>query len=424
MKLKGGDGVIKRNPGASVYNRMPVALIDMDCFYAQVEEANNPDLRGKPIGVKQKTLLVTCNYEARKRGVLKTMKVEEATQVCPDLIIIDGSNLDAYREASQAIMTLLQESFPNVQKNGLDEFYVEVTAMPDGMTDAYGHCYGEIDESLRYASYVIHHVRRDIYEKLGYSCSAGIAHSKLFAKLSASLHKPNDQSVMSNEFGQQEFIGTCRVRDIPGFGAASREQFQGLVDVNNCTVDEFMDAVPREQFLKLMPKGAVLYDAFEGIDESKVSSSGESTQLSVEDSCMYGALSYTVAKLCKHLLQMLYEQERLNGKFKRYPKTMRVTFGLRATWKRQSKSQAWPLSQSDSLNSQKMGRVVMKTITEYIKECSDILIVNIAATNFQEVGNVDEFFPKTPEPEFMCDICQKSFPVYAKKSHALFHKGA
>nr|KAJ3419344.1 hypothetical protein HK105_007068 [Polyrhizophydium stewartii] len=121
--------------------------LDMDCFYAQVEEAANPDLRSRPLGIQQK-IIVTCNYEARRRGVGKLQLLSEALRVCPDLVLVDGSDIGRYRRMSNKIHRLvnllingaavadsdpLEPSSPppvaTVERMGLDELFVDVTEL-------------------------------------------------------------------------------------------------------------------------------------------------------------------------------------------------------------------------------------------------------------------------------------------------------
>lgn len=83
--------------------------IDMDCFYAQVEERRDPALSGRPLGVRQKNIVVTCNYEARAAGVRKCMMVEDALRICPGMNLVIGEDLAPYRHASaQVIMPLIK----------------------------------------------------------------------------------------------------------------------------------------------------------------------------------------------------------------------------------------------------------------------------------------------------------------------------
>ena len=106
-----------------------IVHIDMDCFYAQVEMIENPQLCLRPLGIQQKTILATTNYVARQRGVGKMDRITRARQVCPDIVIIKGENLTKFRAASERVFALLKETLPGVpiQRLGLDEFFLDVT---------------------------------------------------------------------------------------------------------------------------------------------------------------------------------------------------------------------------------------------------------------------------------------------------------
>lgn len=103
-----------------------IVHIDVDAFYSQVEELRDPSLRGRPLAVTQKYLVVTCNYAARARGVTKLMATAAARSKCPELVCVCGEDLTPYRAASKAVRAALAQ-FGVVQKLGLDEFDVDVS---------------------------------------------------------------------------------------------------------------------------------------------------------------------------------------------------------------------------------------------------------------------------------------------------------
>uniref|UniRef100_A0A2K5SDB8 DNA polymerase iota n=1 Tax=Cebus imitator TaxID=2715852 RepID=A0A2K5SDB8_CEBIM len=106
-----------------------IVHVDLDCFYAQVEMISNPELKDKPLGVQQKYLVVTCNYEARKLGVKKLMNVRVAKEKCPQLVLVNGEDLTRYREMSYKVTELLEEFSPVVERLGFDENFVDLTEM-------------------------------------------------------------------------------------------------------------------------------------------------------------------------------------------------------------------------------------------------------------------------------------------------------
>ncbi|XP_036101274.1 DNA polymerase iota isoform X3 [Molossus molossus] len=115
-------------PAGSSSSRV-IVHVDLDCFYAQVEMISNPELKGKPLGVQQKYLVVTCNYEARELGVKKLMNVRDAKEKCPQLVLVNGEDLTRYREMSYKVTELLEEFSPVVERLGFDENFVDLTEM-------------------------------------------------------------------------------------------------------------------------------------------------------------------------------------------------------------------------------------------------------------------------------------------------------
>ncbi|XP_036349503.2 DNA polymerase iota isoform X2 [Ochotona princeps] len=106
-----------------------IAHVDLDCFYAQVEMISHPELKDKPLGVQQKSLVVTCNYEARRLGVKKCMSIQAAKEKCPQLVLVNGEDLTRYRETSYKVTELLEEFSPLVERLGFDENFVDLTEM-------------------------------------------------------------------------------------------------------------------------------------------------------------------------------------------------------------------------------------------------------------------------------------------------------
>ena len=110
-----------------------VVCFDLDCFYAQVAEKENPSLRGRPVAIQQKYIVVTCNYLARKHGVKKLGSLEDAKRNVPGLVVVDGSDLTRFRAASEKINALWRSYGCPVERVGMDEVYDITTILePDG----------------------------------------------------------------------------------------------------------------------------------------------------------------------------------------------------------------------------------------------------------------------------------------------------
>ncbi|GIO21863.1 DNA polymerase IV [Oceanobacillus sp. J11TS1] len=152
--------------------------IDMNCFYASVEMAHNPELKGRPIAIagnpeERKGIIVTSSYEARAKGVKTTMPVWQAKKLCPDLLLM-RPNFDRYREASRAIFKMLSEITPLVQPVSIDEGYLDITDVTGLGTPI------EMAQNLQ----------QKILTELDIPCSLGIAPNKFLAKMASDMKKP------------------------------------------------------------------------------------------------------------------------------------------------------------------------------------------------------------------------------------------
>ncbi|KKY37281.1 putative dna polymerase iota [Diaporthe ampelina] len=122
------EHAVKRRSPRRKQDRI-ILHFDYDCFYAQVVENAQPALRSLPLGIKQKSILATCNYEARKRGVKKLQLISDAKKICPDLVLADGEDLSAFRDVSKKLYGLLRSYSWNkkAERLGLDEVFLDVT---------------------------------------------------------------------------------------------------------------------------------------------------------------------------------------------------------------------------------------------------------------------------------------------------------
>lgn len=152
--------------------------IDMNCFYASVEQAYDPRLKGKALAIagnpkERRGILVTCSYEARAKGVYTTMSVWEAKRKCPELILM-APNFERYRHASQAMFAILRTYTDFVEPVSIDEGYMDVTEIVHGKEAI------ELAESIQ----------RRILNELDLPCSIGIAPNKFLAKTASDMKKP------------------------------------------------------------------------------------------------------------------------------------------------------------------------------------------------------------------------------------------
>ena len=157
--------------------------VDMDAFYASVEQLDNPELRGKPIavgGTSKRGLVSAASYEARKFGVRSAMSSVIARQNCPDLIFVK-SNFKRYHEVSDQIRKIFYEYTDKVEPLSLDEAYLDVTENKKGNPSA---------------SLIAKEIRKKIKEVTGLNASAGISTNKFIAKVASDINKPNGQKTV------------------------------------------------------------------------------------------------------------------------------------------------------------------------------------------------------------------------------------
>ncbi|MEO8670853.1 MAG: DNA polymerase IV [Tahibacter sp.] len=153
--------------------------VDMDAFYAAIEQLDNPELRGKPVVVGQlgpRSVVSTCSYEARPFGVRSAMPTVTAQRLCPEAIFVPV-RMQRYREVSERVFDAFGEVTPEIEGLSLDEAFLDVTRS----LRLFGNDLAAIGQQLK----------RRIYERTGLIASVGLAHNKLLAKLASELSKPD-----------------------------------------------------------------------------------------------------------------------------------------------------------------------------------------------------------------------------------------
>jgi DNA polymerase IV len=227
--------------------------VDMDAFYASVEQRDNPDLRGKPVAVggsRERGVVAAASYEARKFGVRSAMPSVTAKRQCPDLIFVKP-RFEVYKAVSQQIREIFAEHTPLIEPLSLDEAYLDVT---------------ENLQNIPLARDVALAIRAKIKEETGLNASAGISYNKFLAKLASDHRKPNGQYVITPEMGPV-FVENLPVGKFHGIGPATSARMNSLelytgLDMRNQSL-EFMQA----NFGKA---GAYYYWISRGIDNREV----------------------------------------------------------------------------------------------------------------------------------------------------------
>jgi len=185
--------------------------IDMDAFFAAVEQRDHPDLMGKPIAVggsKRRGVVAAASYEAREFGVHSAMPSVIAARKCPELIFVKG-NFKAYKEASSKIMSIFREYTDLVEPLSLDEAYLDVTNPKINISNS--------------ATLIAEEIRKRIKSEVNLTASAGVSINKFLAKIASDYKKPDGLYVIKPKNAVQ-FIDTLAIGKIPGIGKVTEKK--------------------------------------------------------------------------------------------------------------------------------------------------------------------------------------------------------
>lgn len=192
--------------------------IDMDAFFAAIEERDHPELRGKPLVIGADPRLTggrgvvsTANYEARKYGIHSAMSSKEAYNLCPQAIFISG-NYEKYRAVGQAVREIFKRYTDLVEPMSIDEAYLDVTTNKKGSRSA-----------IKIAKMIQH----DIWRELGLTCSAGVSYNKFLAKMASDHQKPKGLTVILPDEAQ-EFLKGMPVSAFHGVGKKTVERLHAM----------------------------------------------------------------------------------------------------------------------------------------------------------------------------------------------------
>jgi len=230
-----------------------VIHIDMDAFYASVEQRDNPELRGQPVAVggsQARGVVAAASYEARKFGVHSAMPSVIAKRKCPDLIFVKP-RFDVYKEVSLQIRQILAEYTPVIEPLSLDEAYLDVTENLKGIVSA---------------TWIAEEIRARIRAETQLTASAGVSYNKFLAKLASDHRKPDGLFVITPEMGPA-FVESLPVRKFHGVGPATARKMEQLGIRTGLDLKSQTLAFLQHHFGK---SGSYFYWASRGIDERPV----------------------------------------------------------------------------------------------------------------------------------------------------------
>ena len=227
--------------------------IDMDAFFAAIEQRDNPFLKNKPIiisGNSTRSVVATASYEARKFGIGSAMPVFKAKQLCDHLEIVPG-NRKKYQAESKKIMQIIYHFSPLMEQVSIDEAYLDIT----GCERLFGS-FKDIALSIK----------KEIYKQLVLRCSIGIAPIKFLSKIALDMNKPDGLTIIEQSH-VKDFIFSLPIQKVPGIGKNSMKSMQMLQIKTLGDIKKYGLPVLTQKFGKM---GKRLLELSDGIDKSRV----------------------------------------------------------------------------------------------------------------------------------------------------------
>ena len=230
--------------------------IDMDAFYASVEQRDFPELRGKPLAVggdpNGRGVVAAASYEVRKFGVRSAMSCYEARKRCPEVIFVPP-RFDIYRAVSSDIRRIMYTLTPHVEPLSLDEAYLDVTGL-------------EVHQGS--ATLMANWLRAQILEQTGLNASAGVSFNKMLAKIASDINKPNGTAVITPA-DADAFISSLPIERFHGIGKATAKRMHAMNISNGADLRRTPAAILVNEFGK---RGQFYHDIAHGRDERAVKS--------------------------------------------------------------------------------------------------------------------------------------------------------
>jgi DNA polymerase IV len=267
--------------------------VDMDAFYASVEQRDNPQLRGKPVIVAwqgNRSVVCAASYEARRFGVRSAMPAVRAERLCPEAIFV-APDFTRYRAVSQQVREIFKRHTDLIEPLSLDEAYLDVTKNKTGLPTA---------------TLVARTIRQEIRHELNLTASAGVAPNKFLAKLASDWRKPDGLFVIQ-PVEIASFLLPLPVGRLPGVGKVTEEK---LTNLRVQSVGELRDldlSVLEQHFGRY---GVRLHELARGIDENQVIADRPTKSISVEDTFEQDVPLSEIEPMIRRLVEKLWTASR------------------------------------------------------------------------------------------------------------------
>ena len=343
--------------------------IDMDAFYASVEQRDNPALRGKSVVVggdaKGRGVVMACSYEARKFGIHSAMPAKRAYALCPTTIFV-RPRFDVYREVSDQIHEIFRKYTELIQPVSLDEAYLDVTHI----------CNDFISSKL-----LAEEILEEIYQKTRVTASAGVSYNKFLAKIGSGFNKPNGLTVITPE-DADEFIDKLPVGKFMGIGKVTNRKMHDLgiftgADIKNFGLDNLIK--------HFGIAGRYFYNCALGIDDRPVKMYGQRRSMGHQRTLRADTDDLDeIISILDTIASSLAEQLRTH-ELKGRTITLKVRY-----YNFQNVTRSITLA--EAINNKE---IIMKNIRKLLKEIDagvrKVRLVGISISNFIRVNNIFKY---------------------------------
>ena len=335
--------------------------IDMDAFYASVEQRDNPDLRGKPVAVgggEKRGVLTTCSYEARVFGVRSALPGYKAKELCPDIIFVPP-RFDVYKEVSVQIREIFSRYTDMIEPLSLDEAYLDVT---------------ECKQDIPYATDIAKAIKKDIFEETQLTASAGVSYCKFIAKIASDEQKPDGVTVIKPHQAIA-FLEKLPIKKFYGVGKVTAKKMNDLGIFTGYDLKQWEQVDLIKRFGK---SGKFYFDIVRGIDDRPVKTNRIRKSLAVERTFEENLTTLTALE---ERLHMIVDKlvERL-GRADKYGRT--ITLKLKTSSFdniTRSKSLGHPIKAKEEIT-----RIGLQLLRDNYNNGTEIRLLGLTSSNFPD----------------------------------------
>jgi DNA polymerase-4 len=348
--------------------------IDLDAFFVSVEQALNPELKGKPVVVggqpDKRGVVAAASYEARAYGVHSAMPLLTASRLCPQAVFIEG-NHKRYREASEKFMAILADFSPYLEPLGIDEAYLDATGFES--------LHGSIDKMAQ-------KIKRRVRDELSICASIGIASSKIVAKVASDLSKPD--GLIEVPIGEEcAFLAPLPVAKLPGIGKKGERVLKSL---GVSTIGQLANLSLKELESHFGAWGKMLHDHASGTGNDRVETNTAVKSISRETTFSRDTRNSTFLRATlRYLSERVGSDLRGKGKLARCV-TLKLRYSDFTTITRQQ-----TLSQPADADHAIFETGLKLLQNEFLKERQAVRLIGIGTSHLVEAGKQPDMLDTT-----------------------------